>query len=94
MRATEEAAFWLYSVKDWIDGMNAFVPDRIKAFALSMACEMLLKYCIVINGGSPPEVHSHIFLAQEVGKLGDRYQKMCVYTYVPLKSMKLVVAMI
>lgn len=37
MRATEEAAF---------------VPDRLKAYALSMACEMLLKYCIVINGGS------------------------------------------
>ena len=49
MRATEEAAFWLYSAKDW---MNAFVPDRLKAYALSMACEMLLKYCIVINGGS------------------------------------------
>lgn len=47
MRATEEAAFWLYSAKDWIDGMNAFVPDRLKAYALSMACEMLLKYCIV-----------------------------------------------
>lgn len=30
MRATEEAAFWLYSAKDWIDGMNAFVPDRLK----------------------------------------------------------------
>lgn len=30
MRATEEAAF---------------VPDRLKAYALSMACEMLLKYC-------------------------------------------------
>lgn len=29
MRATEEAAFWLYSAKDWIDGMNAFVPDRL-----------------------------------------------------------------
>lgn len=52
MRATEEAAFWLYSAKDWIDGMNAFVPDRLKAYALSMACELLLKYCIVINGGS------------------------------------------
>lgn len=46
MRATEEAAFWLYSAKDWIDGMNAFVPDRLKAYALSMACEMLLKYRI------------------------------------------------
>lgn len=34
MRATEEAAFWLYSAKD---GMNAFVPDRLKAHALSMA---------------------------------------------------------
>lgn len=45
MRATEEAAFWLYSAKDWIDGMNAFVPDRLKAYALSMACELLLKYC-------------------------------------------------
>lgn len=42
MRATEEAAF---------------LPDRLKAYALSMACEMLLKYCIVINGGSPPEAH-------------------------------------
>lgn len=40
MRATEEAAF---------------VPDRLKAYALSMACELLLKYCIVTNGGSPPE---------------------------------------
>lgn len=35
MRATEEAAFWLYSAKDWIDGMNAFVPDRLKAYARS-----------------------------------------------------------
>lgn len=94
MRATEEAAFWLYSAKDWIDGMNAFVLDRLKAYALSMACELLLKYCIVINGGSPPEAHSHVLLAQEVGKLGRQVPKMCVYTYVPLKSMKLVVAMI
>lgn len=75
MRATEEAAFWLYSAKDWIDGMNAFVPDRLKAYALSMACEMLLKYCIVINGGSPPEAHSHVLLAQEVGKLGGQVPK-------------------
>lgn len=75
MRATEEAAFWLYSAKDWIDGMNAFVPDRLKAYALSMACELLLKYCIVINGGSPPEAHSHVLLAQEVGKLGGQVPK-------------------
>ena len=94
MRATEEAAFWLYSAKDWIDGMNAFVPDRLKAYALSMACELLLKYCIVINGGSPPEAHSHVLLAQEVGKQGKQVPRMCGYTYVPLKSMKLVVAMI
>lgn len=64
MRATEEAAFWLYSAKDWIDLKPTLFLWRARCFS-----------SIVINGGSPPEAHSHVLLAQEVGKLGGQVPK-------------------
>lgn len=46
MRATEEAAFWLYSAKDWTDLKPTLFLWRANCFS-----------SIVINGGSPPEAH-------------------------------------